>query len=118
MEVKLKWGHDAVAFDLPDRNVIGVLEPEGGEPVADLWEATWDLLETPTAGEPFADIVERVAPKKIAIIVNDMTRSTPTQELLPPILKKHHQKIAPLGISLVAFVSSIGRMTGRYGVES
>ena len=88
MEVKLKWGHDAVAFDLPDRNVIGVLEPEGGEPVADLWEATWDLLETPTAGEPFADIVERVAPKKIAIIVNDMTRSTPTQELLPPILKK------------------------------
>lgn len=88
MKVKLKWGHDAVAFDIPDRNVIGVLEPEGGEPVADLWEATWDLLETPTAGEPFTDIVERIAPKKIAIIVNDMTRSTPTQELLPPILKK------------------------------
>ena len=88
MKLKLKWGHDAVAFDIPDRNVIGVLEPEGGEPVADLWEATWDLLETPTAGEPFADIVERIAPKKIAIIVNDMTRSTPTQELLPPILKK------------------------------
>lgn len=36
----------------------------------------------------------------------------------PPILKKHHQKIAPIGISLVAFVSSIGRMQGRYGVES
>ncbi len=88
MKLKLKWGHDAVAFDIPDRNVIGVLEPEGGEPVADLWEATWDLLETPTAGESFADIVERITPKKIAIIVNDMTRSTPTQELLPPILKK------------------------------
>lgn len=38
--------------------------------------------------------------------------------VVPPILKKHHQKIAPMGISLVAFVSSIGRMTGRYGVES
>lgn len=38
--------------------------------------------------------------------------------LVPPILKKHHQKIAPMGISLVAFVSSIGRMQGRYGVES
>lgn len=37
---------------------------------------------------------------------------------VPPILKKHHQKIAPMGISLVAFVSSIGRMQGRYGVES
>lgn len=38
--------------------------------------------------------------------------------VVQPILKKHHQKIAPLGISLVAFVSSIGRITGRYGVES
>ena len=39
-------------------------------------------------------------------------------ETVPPITNKHHQKIAPLGISLVAFVSSIGRMQGRYGVES
>lgn len=39
-------------------------------------------------------------------------------ETVPPIIKKHHQKIAPLGINLVAFVSSIGRMQGRYGVES
>ncbi|MEG7410103.1 hypothetical protein V6E05_10270 [Citrobacter freundii] len=38
--------------------------------------------------------------------------------VVPAIIKKHHQKIAPLGISLVAFVSSIGRMQGRYGVES
>lgn len=38
--------------------------------------------------------------------------------VVPPNIRKHHQKIAPLGISLVAFVSSIGRMNGRYGVES
>lgn len=38
--------------------------------------------------------------------------------VVPPFLKKHHQKIAHMGISLVAFVSSIGRMQGRYGIES
>lgn len=38
--------------------------------------------------------------------------------VVPPIIRKHHQKIAPLGISLVEFVSSIGRMQGWYGVES
>ena len=38
--------------------------------------------------------------------------------VVTPNNKKHHKKIAPLGISLVAFVSSIGRMQGRYGVES
>jgi len=38
--------------------------------------------------------------------------------VVPPILKKHHAKIEPMGVSLVAFVSRIGRMNGRYGVES
>lgn len=38
--------------------------------------------------------------------------------VVPPILKKHHAKIEPMGVSLVAFVSRTGRMTGRYGVES
>ena len=36
----------------------------------------------------------------------------------PPILKKQHAKVKPMGVSLVAFISSIGRMNGRYGVES
>ncbi|MDU6583927.1 MAG: hypothetical protein E6503_09130 [Klebsiella michiganensis] len=36
----------------------------------------------------------------------------------PPILRKHYEKVKPMGISLTAFVSSIGRMNGRYGVES
>lgn len=39
-------------------------------------------------------------------------------DVVPPILKKHHEKIKPMGISLTAFVSSIGRMNGRYEVES
>lgn len=36
----------------------------------------------------------------------------------PPILRKHYEKVKPMGISLVKFVSVIGRLSGRYGVES
>ena len=36
----------------------------------------------------------------------------------PPILRKHYEKVRPMGVSLVKFVSVIGRMNGRYGVES
>lgn len=36
----------------------------------------------------------------------------------PPILRKHYEKVKPTGVSLVKFVSVIGRMQGRYGVES
>ena len=36
----------------------------------------------------------------------------------PLILRKHYEKVRPMGVSLVKFVSVIGRMNGRYGVES
>ena len=39
-------------------------------------------------------------------------------ETVPPILRKHHEKIRPLGITLLEFVGKIGRMNGRFGVES
>ncbi|WP_421550912.1 hypothetical protein [Kluyvera intermedia] len=34
-----------------------------------------------------------------------------------PILRKHHQQVAPLGVKLYEFYSVIGRMNDRYGVR-
>lgn len=39
-------------------------------------------------------------------------------KVVPPILRKYHQIVEPLGISLIHFNSEIGRLNGRYGVES
>ncbi|HHU0779799.1 TPA: hypothetical protein ACT92K_003556 [Enterobacter roggenkampii] len=39
-------------------------------------------------------------------------------EAVPPILKEYHEKVKPMGVSLVMFNSVIGRLNGRYGVES
>lgn len=36
-------------------------------------------------------------------------------EVTPPILRKYHQKVEPLGVGFVEFICFIGRMTGRYG---
>lgn len=33
-------------------------------------------------------------------------------------VSKHYAKVKPLGITFVKFVSVIGRLNGRYGVES
>ncbi|MCU6671140.1 hypothetical protein M8013_20645 [Enterobacteriaceae bacterium H4N4] len=38
--------------------------------------------------------------------------------VVPPILKKYHELVKPMGVSLVRFNSEIGRLNGRYGVES
>lgn len=35
-----------------------------------------------------------------------------------PIIRKHHQQIAPLGVSLLEFISYTGRLNRRFGVES
>ncbi|EKS4789380.1 hypothetical protein QB794_002289 [Salmonella enterica] len=35
----------------------------------------------------------------------------------PPILRKHHEKVKALGVSLEKFISIIGRMTGMYGAS-
>ena len=35
-----------------------------------------------------------------------------------PLLSKHYEKVKPLGITFVKFVSVIGHLNGCYGVES
>ncbi|VAL04230.1 hypothetical protein [Enterobacter hormaechei] len=35
-----------------------------------------------------------------------------------PIIRKHYQQIAPLGVSLLEFISYTGRLNRRFGVES
>ena len=39
-------------------------------------------------------------------------------QVVPPILDWHFKQIAAFGINKIEFVSRIGRMNGRYGVES
>ncbi|ELM6924794.1 hypothetical protein WE580_14045 [Citrobacter freundii] len=70
---------------------------------------------------PEQNNVVRAQGRKCVAEIQQALKSRPKPKwnaVVPPIIKKHHAKIAPLGISLVAFVSSIGRMQGRYGVES
>ncbi|WP_395264979.1 hypothetical protein V1605_18570 [Enterobacter soli] len=37
--------------------------------------------------------------------------------VVPPILRKYHEILKPLGISLIKFNSEIGRLNGRFGAE-
>lgn len=69
---------------------------------------------------PEIENVTRAQGRKCVEEIRQAMKSRPKPKwnaVVPPILKKHHKKIEPMGISLVAFVSCIGRMNGRYGVE-
>jgi len=88
MEIKMKYGKGAIPLSLPDKNLLGILEPAGSgmDPIDDLEDKVAVLLEHPTAGPSLAELVESIGPANVAIIINDMTRSTPTSRLLPPVL--------------------------------
>ncbi|NLB83104.1 MAG: DUF2088 domain-containing protein, partial [Synergistaceae bacterium] len=88
MKTVLKWGKEEITLTIPDKNVLAVLEPTGGTPIPDLGRATAELLKKPTAGPSLEELVEKIAPRSVAIIVNDMTRSTPSAEMLPAVLEE------------------------------
>lgn len=88
MEILMKSGREEIALSIPDRNVVAVLEPSGGSPVENLEEEVRRLLVSPTAGPSLEEIVAKGAVRSAVVIVNDMTRSTPTASMLPPILEE------------------------------
>lgn len=109
MKTVLKWGKEEIFLSIPDKNVVAVLEPGGGEPVPDLAMEVARLVTNPTAGPSLEAIVAEKHPSTAVIIVNDMTRSTPTAEMLPPLLKE----LDRLGISAGAVTIVVATGTHR-----
>ena len=132
MKMVLKWGRGEVSLQVPDRNVLAVLEPSGGEPVKDLGAAVRSLLGKPTAGPSLEELARKLRPRSAAVIVNDMTRSTPSSEMLPPVLDELHRLGIPGDrVSVVVATGTHRPMTdgetrtvvgddvfGRYRVEN
>ena len=86
MKTIFKYGKQELSITIPDKNLLGILEPSGLDPIKDLDKEVRTLLEKPTAGPSLSDLIQMIKPRKVAVIVNDLTRSTPTSELLPPVL--------------------------------
>lgn len=70
---------------------------------------------------PETDNAVRAACRRCTEEIQQAMRKKPKpnwNETVPPIIKKHHQIIAPLGVSLLEFAVYIGRLNRRFGVES
>ncbi|MCK4652143.1 MAG: nickel-dependent lactate racemase, partial [Methanosarcinales archaeon] len=87
MKIQLPYGHGSVSVDVPDRNLAGVLEPNELPAVEDYDSAVEEALNHPIGiggGVKLSDITH--PGDSVAIIVNDITRITPTEKLLPPLV--------------------------------
>jgi len=83
MRVKLAYGREGLWVDLPDRNVT-VVEPRFVEGLPDEEAAIIHTLRQPLGSPPLRELVR--PEDTVAILFSDITRPTPNDRLLPPLL--------------------------------
>ncbi len=89
MEIHIPYGNQMIRFQVPGANLIGIYQP----------------LETPGCGDPEAEIRRALAypldlpplnliakaNEKVVILIDDHTRTTPTEMALPALLEQLDQ---------------------------
>jgi len=95
---ELACGERTVSIDVPERNLIGVLE--GKEmPTISLRQAFHDAWEHPVG---MTDPVEIFGPgETVVIVVTDHTRATPTREIVPLLWEKIRGTVAKEDVTLL-----------------
>ena len=113
-KMELNYGKQHVTMDFPQNHKITYLEPPySGSVIQDIEEKVLNLLEKPDAGKSLSSIIDEkkleTDEPKVAIIVNDLSRSTPVKRMLPPVLKSLHK----IGISVEEITIVIATGTHR-----
>lgn len=106
METSLQYGKTTIPVTLPDRNLLGVIRAETVTGLADPQGAVLAALADPIGTEPLRRLASRKKEGKVVIVVNDVTRPTPYEHMLPPLLAE----LAAAGIQpgQICFVIATG----------
>lgn len=85
MHVKLDYGKTGLSVELPDANVRQILSMKPSDALQDIKDAINNALRSPIGSR---SLIELAANRVSAcIVICDITRPVPNQQLLPPILK-------------------------------
>jgi nickel-dependent lactate racemase len=95
MHVQLCYGKSHVNLDLSKLENASVIKGPNINPLANLSEEVSSKLKHPTGKGRLADEIKEKDAKDVVIIINDITRPTPYEEMLPPILEELHTAGVP-----------------------
>ncbi|HEY3360457.1 MAG TPA: nickel-dependent lactate racemase, partial [Methanosarcina sp.] len=85
-KISLAFGSTGIEFEIPKRNLASVILPSEFEIKEKSSFLIKKALENPIKSRRLPEIVN--PDSKVAIIVSDVTRPTPTSKLLPPLLEE------------------------------
>jgi len=82
MEIEVSYGSSKLSAIVPKENVLDVLEPKSSLASSD------NLIEGAITSPVSAAMPTSLSGRRVAIVVDDHTRSTPTRKMILPILRK------------------------------
>jgi lactate racemase len=79
-----KISRESLELDVPDGNLLAAIYPDEPVPVGNATEAARAALEAPVSGPRFSELLASAS--KVAIVIDNQFRPTPTSKLLPAVL--------------------------------
>ena len=121
VSINIPYGEKILTVELELRNLSAVLEPQPMASVPDVTAEVYRALKHPIGVAPLEELVRNT--QQVVIIADDITRLTPTYQLLPPLLEKMNAAgISDQQITLVIALGTHRPMTDaecrvKYGEE-
>jgi|LDZT01.1.fsa_nt_gi nickel-dependent lactate racemase len=106
MKFDLSYGKSAVSFELDDSKILQVVVPPEASGKVCAKKDVEVMLDNPIGTESLLEILQKKKPGKVVVIVNDITRPTPYDLLLPPLLDRFEK--AGITDDQVTFVVATG----------
>lgn len=85
MKITLDYDKSGLEVDVPDNNLVAVLNMRDTPPLDDPAKATREALMRPVAGPPLETIAS--GRRNACVVVSDITRPVPHDVILPPLLE-------------------------------
>ena len=89
--MKLKYGKEEIRLPIENKNIIKILNLKEQEALLNPENSLKELFKNPINSPSLRDLIIQKEAKKILIIVNDITRPTPYEVILPPLLDELDQ---------------------------
>jgi len=88
--MKLKYGKKDIQLPIHDKNIIQILNSNKQKTLLHPENRLKELLKNPINCSSLKDLVTQKEAEKVLVIVNDITRPTPYDVILPPLLEELH----------------------------
>ena len=116
MKVEMRYGTGTLPLEIPEVNVVEVLEIAESVPLPDENGAVREAIARPIASPPLAELAG--GRESACIVISDITRPVPNKVILPPLLEVLEQSGIPREKITILIATGIHRPNNTEELET